>query len=104
MISGEGIWTDEISPAFTQNRSTVLNQNIACRTALGALDLAIYGDWSGEVQVQISYDSGVTWVTMEKHTVNIFKRLIRYEPGVLFRAGIAIGDYTSGECNIRLSK
>ena len=103
-ISGEGVWTDEISPAYTQDRRACNNLNIASRTAFGALDLAIYGDWSGEAKVQISYDSGVTWVDMESHTVNIFKNLVRYEPGVVLRAGMDIGGHASGECNIRLSK
>lgn len=95
-ITAENTWTAAITPNMFYDRG---------RQDYGTLILSVSGTFVGTVTLQIAYDSGSTWIdTGETWTEPTTQIITCYEPGVSFRIGIATGGYTSGTCNVRLSK
>lgn len=71
---------------------------------IGYFNLAISGTWAGTVTVQRSFDKGDTWYDVDTWTANTQEYGLEPERGVYYRAGIKTGDFTSGECLVRLSQ
>lgn len=106
-VAVENTWTDAIFPKYMPTAVTGVASGrwFAEKQDYGTLNLSVTGTWAGTVTLQKAYDFGATWIdTGEEWTANTSKIVSCYEPGVSFRIGIATGDYTSGTCNVRLSK
>ena len=101
VITAENKWTEALSPKGVRAGGdvTIKDQDY------GTLNLSISGTWVGTVTLQVAYDGELNWIeTGETWTTNTMQTITCYEPGVAFRIGIATGDFTSGTCNVRLSK
>lgn len=83
-ISGEGQWSDPLS---------VKNK----------FNFTVYGTWAGTVTVQWSFDGGSNWQDIDTYTSNDSQVGTIGDSGILVRAGIKTGEYTSGTANIIMS-
>ena len=76
----------------------------------GTLGLFVSGTFSATVSIQYSLDRGATWNDLyingvrKTYTGPTHDMIVDYEPSVLYRIGVATGEYTSGTVNVRLSK
>jgi len=86
--SAQNTWTSIIAPA----------------SGTGFLNVSVSGTWVATVTLQRSFDWGSTWHDVTTWTANAQKRLEDTERRVVYRIGVATGDYTSGTANVRLSK
>lgn len=86
--------------------ASITAQNIFSKTIAlrGHYNLSLSGTWVATVHLQRSFDSGTTWMDVDSYTANT--ELVGYEPerGVIYRAGVKTGNYTSGTVAIRLSQ
>lgn len=98
-ITAENTFTTAIAPAnedYNKDKG---------RSDLGFLNLSVSGSsWTATVTLQRSFDSGSTWLDVDTFAENTEKFLVDYEPGVLYRIGVATGGYTSGTVTVRLSR
>lgn len=101
-VTAEDTYTDPIYPLFLDYTGNML-EVYACRKDYGNLNISISGTWVGTIALQRSFDSGVTWGTVKTYTANAEDSITDYGHGVVYRAGCAIGAYTSGTANILLS-
>ena len=79
------------------------NQFTDATELIGYFNISISGTWAGPLTVQRSFDSGSTWFDVDKWTMNTQEYGLEPEVGIQYRAGIKMGDYTSGTCVVRLS-
>jgi len=70
----------------------------------GYFNLSISGTWVATVTVQRSFDGGSTWYDVDTWTINTQEYGLEPEHGVQYRIGIKTGEYTSGDCVVRLSQ
>ena len=70
----------------------------------GSFNISISGTWSATVTVQRSFDSGTTWLDVESFTANTEQYGFEPEDGVLYRAGVKTGNFTSGTVVLRISQ
>ena len=63
-------------------------------------NLSIWGAFTATVELQRSFDNGVTWLTAKSVTTPFEGVGIEVEAGVLYR--VAVTGYTSGQINYRL--
>lgn len=94
-ITAQNTFTDWIAPS-TQNALGI--------TAMGYLNLSIYGTWVGTVTVQRTFDDGTTVLDVVTYTSNAERLVEDHEHGIKYRVGIKTGDFTSGTANVRLSR
>lgn len=100
-VTAENQWTTGIEPYSYSWRDT---------NKLGTLGIFVSGTFVATVSLQYSLDSGATWNdlyvngTRKTYTGPTHDTLIDYEPGILYRIGVATGEFTSGTANVRLSK
>ena len=89
----------------SQTRSiTGANQYTDAVEVVGYFNLSISGTWAGTLTVQRSFDDGATWYDVDTLTDNTQEYGLEPEGGVWYRAGIKVGEYTSGTCVVRLSQ
>ena len=67
------------------------------------INVSISGTFVAVVRVQRSFDNGATFHTMESYNSPTERIGDFAEAGVLWRAGVPTGDFTSGPVEIRLS-
>lgn len=72
-------------------------------TVRGLFNFSLSGTWSGTVTLQRSFD-GSTWLDVATYTANIEDVGEEGELGVLYRAGIKTGEFTSGTAVVRISQ
>jgi hypothetical protein len=88
----------EASPAaentFTSN----------AKFAQGIFNVSVSGTWVGTVSLQRSFDAGSTWHDVNTYTANDEQVVENAEDDVLWRLGIATGNYTSGTAVCRISQ
>ena len=101
-VTQADVWTTPISPLFLDYTGYLL-ETYACRNDYGNLNISISGTWVGALELQRSFNNGVTWVTVKTFTENYEGSLTDYEHGVVYRAGCPVGGYTSGTAVVRLS-
>ena len=76
----------------------------------GTLGIFISGTFVATVGLQYSIDRGVTWEDLyingvrKTYTTKAHDTITDFEPGILYRIGVAAGQFTSGTVNVRLSK
>lgn len=70
-------------------------------TTKGGFNISLSGFGSATVQLQRSFDRGVTWKVVEAYTADIEKRVDDPEVGVYYRFNVS--SYTSGDIVYRLS-
>lgn len=76
----------------------------------GTLGVFISGTFVATVGLQYSIDRGVTWEDLyingvrKTYTTKAHDTITDFEPGILYRIGVAAGEFTSGTVNVRLSK
>lgn len=65
----------------------------------------IFGTFTATVEVQISFDQGVTWNTIESgsYTTAPISQTLNLTGAYRLRIGIATGNYTSGTASVQLS-
>ncbi len=70
----------------------------------GYYNLSLSGTWVATVHLQRSFDNGTNWMDIDSYTANT--ELVGHEPelGILYRAGVKTGNYTSGTVVIRISQ
>ena len=96
-VTAQNTWTDSFDP-FSLNRST-----LAFTCLAGQFNLFIYGTFVATVTLQKSFD-GTTWIAMATtYTAPGAFSFTELEKGVVYRVGVATGDFTSGTANLRLS-
>ena len=83
---------------------TGANQYTDAIEVVGYFNLSISNTWAGTLTVQRSFDDGATWHDVDTWTENTQEYGLEPEGGVWYRAGIGVGDYTSGTCVVRLSQ
>lgn len=67
-------------------------------------DLAVWGDFSGTLTVQISYDAGDTWIdTGDTYSAPMVDRGFTATPCHI-RCGFKSGNYTSGSAGVRIAQ
>lgn len=71
---------------------------------VGYFNLAISGTWTATVTVQRSFDGGNTWYDVDTWTANTQEYGLEPERGIQYRIGIKQGQYTNGDCVVRLSQ
>lgn len=71
---------------------------------VGYFNISIQGTWDGTVTAQRSFDGGSTWYDVSTWTANTEEYGFEPERSVQYRAGIKLGEYTSGQADIRLSQ
>jgi len=103
-ITAENQFTDSINPKLTDIAPTDAEYRIPARRDYGNLNLSISGTWVGTVTLQRMFPDTAEWQDVATYTENAEKSITDYEPGVIYRAGIKTGAFTSGTCNVRLSK
>lgn len=59
--------------------------------------------WAATVTLQKSYDSGTTWHNVLTWTANIQTKGEDDFLGIVYRIGVATGQYTSGTISVRLT-
>ena len=97
-IDAENTFTDSIAPA---NEDYNKDKN---RADLGFINIGVSGTgWSATVTLQKKCPEDAGWGrTVATFTANIETTAIDYEPGVLYRIGVATGDYGFGTVDVRL--
>lgn len=85
-IGSADTWTDAILP---------LNGNLA---------LTITIPDASTVTLQSSTDGGANWEDVDTYTASIRESVSDTTPGVLYRGGVASGDYDSGDVVVKLSR
>ena len=70
----------------------------------GLFNLSLSGTWVATVHIQRSFDSGTTWLDVASYTANIEDLGDEPEAGVLYRAGVKTGNYTSGTVVLRIGQ
>lgn len=65
---------------------------------------SVSGPFTATVALQRSFDDGVTWLDVWTTTAPTEKLVETTEPGVLWRLGVRLGDYTNGTVKARLSQ
>lgn len=70
----------------------------------GPFNLSLSGTWSATVHLQRSFDNGLTWLDVQSYTANIQDRGLEAETGVVYRAGVKTGNFTSGTVVVRISQ
>lgn len=70
----------------------------------GYFNCSISGTWVGTVTIQRFFDSGSTWFDVKTFNLNSEEYGFELEGGVLYRAGVKTGHFTSGEAVVRLSQ
>lgn len=67
-----------------------------------SFNLSLFGTWTGSVQVQRSFDAGVTWLDRgAAHTINVESVIEEPERGVSYRLDIT---RTTGTIDYRLGQ
>ena len=84
-IAAQNLWTDAVE-------------------VVGYFNLSISGTWVATVTVQRSFDDGMTWYDVDTWTENTQEYGLEPEHGVQYRVGIKTGEYTNGNCVVRLSQ
>ena len=88
------------TPAFNPYSSDSV---IKVEALKGKFNLSITGSFTATVTVQKSFDRGDNWADLATtYTAAAEAVLTEIEPGVLYRAGIKTGDYTTGDAVIRI--
>lgn len=70
---------------------------------LGDFNFSLSGTWVATVFIQRSFD-GSTWLDVASYTANIEDTGHEPETGVLYRAGVKTGGFTSGTVVARISQ
>ncbi len=70
----------------------------------GYFNISLSGTWAGKVTAQRSFDKGSTYYDVETWIANTQEYGFEPEGGVYYRAGMKAGEYTSGDCLVRLSQ
>lgn len=70
----------------------------------GGYNLSISGTFDATVTLQRSFDGGANFRDMETYDEPVESWDIEVELGVLYRAGIKGGDYTSGTALVRIGR
>lgn len=92
-ISSADTWTDKIEPARYSGPTQ------------GKLAMSISGTtWSATVTLQRSFDEGSNWHEVNTYTSNTQKTIDDPLSGVVYRIGVASGNYTSGTVTVGLYK
>lgn len=69
------------------------------------LNVSVSGVAGGSiVTLQRSFDSGSTWVDVERYTANAEKVVQEVERTIIYRAGVKAGEFGSGTVVIRLAR
>jgi hypothetical protein len=68
----------------------------------GEFSFWVYGTFVGTVQLEASFDNGVTWVALYSTTSRDRKLCDEPEDGILYR--VSMTAYTSGTANFRISQ
>lgn len=92
-VTAQNMYTDSIAPHDNEKSQRC-----------GHLTLSISGTWTGTVVLQRSFDNGDTWITLASYTTNQDISINDKTTDILYRAGCATGNYTSGTINIILAK
>lgn len=79
-ITAQNTWTDSVCPYFEG----------------GAVNYSISGTWSATVTIQRSFDDGSTWFEVTTFTSNDQGLIDDDNKNVIYRIGVATGDFTSG--------
>jgi hypothetical protein len=70
---------------------------------VGYFNISISGTWVGKITVQRAFDGGSTWFDVATWTANTQEYGFEPEREVYYRAGIKLGEYVSGQADLRLS-
>lgn len=70
----------------------------------GEFNVSVSGTFVATVTIQRSYNGGTTWNDVQDwiEPVEGLARDAKDATGILYRAGVKTGDYTSGTINVRL--
>ncbi len=71
---------------------------------IGYFNLSITGSWDATVTVQRSFDKGSTWYDVNTWDENTQEYGLEPEGGVWYRAGVKDGEFTVGNCVLRISQ
>lgn len=64
----------------------------------------IFGTWDATVSLMKKYTGDDTWYVRKTYTANTHSILEEPEDGVLYKIGVATGDFTSGDVEVRISQ
>lgn len=92
-ITAENMFSDPLAPHDNEKSQRC-----------GHLSVEISGTWTGTVVIQRSRDNGSTWVNVESYTANKTLTIDDKTEGVLYRAGMETGYWTSGTAELALAK
>ena len=70
----------------------------------GKFNFSISGTFVATIFIQRSFDAGATWLDVNSYTAPIQTSGEEPEKGVLYRAGIKTGGFTSGTAVLRISQ
>lgn len=104
IFAGECIAGDPAAVTVSATAQDTWTDGIEPWGGSGQLNVSIAGTWVGTVTLQRSFNAGVSWQNVETWTANAEEQLWEFEADVLYRLGIATGNYVSGTAVLRLSK
>ena len=70
----------------------------------GKFTISISGTFSATVSLQRSFDGGSTWMAVASYTAATEAQLTDHTLGILYRLGVANGDWSSGTVNGIIAK
>lgn len=71
---------------------------------IGHLTVSISGTFTATVTLQRSFDGGTTWKDVSAYTAATEVSISDKTSDILYRIGVATGDFTSGTVNLILAK
>lgn len=93
IVNQEGMFTEGLRPPNNPRYADY-----------GQFTLSIAGIFNALITLQRSFDAGESWKDVDSLTKEVEKNYEDFTEGIVYRAGVKEGDFTSGSATITLAK